>query len=147
MLTYNGVDASKVASVTVTASATVANAALATPITSVISPQSTVFTAGAGGYADLAAPAAPLALIQPIAGGAVYFTDGNTSQDDGVAGASAAAGTTLTGLTYAAYAAGQGPDQVLPYSTRSTTQLPAPLTPRRPDCTRTRCRLLLRRLS
>jgi hypothetical protein len=109
VLVDNGVDASKMASVTVTATATVANAALATPITTVITPQSAVFSAGGTGYADLAAPAAPIALIQPVAGGAVYFTDGATIKTDGVAGASGAAGTTLTGLTYAAYAAGQGP--------------------------------------
>ena len=102
MLTSDGVDASLLSTVTVTASATIANAALPTPITLTISPQSTVYSAGGTGYADAAAPAAPLSLLQPVAAGAVYFTDGNKVKIDGTATVSAATGTTLTGLSYAA---------------------------------------------
>lgn len=102
LLTSDGVDASLLSTVTVTASATVANAALPAPITTTISPQSTVYSAGGTGYADAAAPAAPLSLLQPVAGGSVYFTDGNKVKIDGTATVSAATGTTLTGLAYAA---------------------------------------------
>jgi hypothetical protein len=102
MLTSDGVDASLLSTVTVTAAATVANAALPAPITTTISPQSAVYTAGGAGYADASAPTAPLSLLQPVAAGSVYYTDGNKVKIDGTGTASAATGTTLTGLAYAA---------------------------------------------
>lgn len=103
MLTSDGVDASLLSTVTVTAAATIANAALPAPITTTISPQSAVYSAGGTGYADASAPTAPLSLLQPVAGGSVYYTDGNKVKIDGPPGtASAATGTTLTGLAYAA---------------------------------------------
>lgn len=101
VLTSDGVDASLLSTTTVTATATVANAALPAAITTTISPQSSVYSAGGTGYVDTAAPAAPLALIQPIAAGAVYFTDGNQVKVDGANTPSATTGTTLTGLSYA----------------------------------------------
>ncbi|HEV8019917.1 MAG TPA: hypothetical protein VGP41_01565, partial [Candidatus Lustribacter sp.] len=106
MLTYTGVDASLLSTVTVTASATAANAALPTPITTTISPQSTVYSAGGTGYADTAAPAAPLSLLQPVAAGPIFFTDGSKVKQDGTVTASPATGTTLTGLSYSATAPG-----------------------------------------
>ena len=105
MLTSDGVDATLLSSATITASAQAPNAALPTPITLTISPQSSVYSAGGTGYADLSAPAAPLSLLQPIAAGAIYFTDGNVVKVDGVNTPSAATGTTLTGLSYAPVAA------------------------------------------
>jgi hypothetical protein len=96
MLTSDGVDTTLLSSVTVTASATNPNAALATPITTTISPQSSVYSAGGTGYADASAPTAP------VAAGSVYYTDGNKVKIDGTATVSAATGTTLTGLAYAA---------------------------------------------
>ena len=102
VMTSDGVDASKFTSVTITATATIPPATTPTVITTTIAPQSAIYSAGGTGYADAATPAAPLAMIQPVAAGSVYFTDGNTVKIDGTATVSPATGTTLTGLAYAA---------------------------------------------
>jgi hypothetical protein len=60
-----------------------------------------VYTAGGTGYADLAAPAAGLSLLQ--SGATTYVTDGNKLRIDGTATVSAATGTTLGGITAAAW--------------------------------------------
>jgi hypothetical protein len=99
VLASDGVDASLISTVTVTATATNPNPALATPVNTVVAPQSTVYTAGGAGYPDAATPAAPVGLL--AAGGKDYLTDGNKVKIDGTATVSAATGTTLTGLTAA----------------------------------------------
>jgi hypothetical protein len=99
IMTSDGVDASKLASVLVTAAATIPPAASATTISTTITPQSTVYSAGGTGYADVAAPTAPAGLLQ--VGTTEYFTDGNKVKIDGTATASGVTGTSLTGLTAA----------------------------------------------
>jgi len=99
VMTFDGVDASIIGTVTVTATATI-NGTVQT-ITTTISPQSAVYTAGGTGYADVAAPAAPLNMLAQ--GATVYFTDGNTVKIDGTATVSSAVGTKLAGLAYATW--------------------------------------------
>jgi len=89
------------ASVVVTATAAVANAALSTPITTTITPQAAVYSAGGTGYADLAVPTAPSGLI--AVGASNYFTDGNSVKIDGVAPGVATTATALGGLTSATW--------------------------------------------
>jgi hypothetical protein len=104
VLAYDGSGYSKVVSETVTATATTANAALPSPISLTISPQSAIYSAGGTGYADLATPTAPVGLLQPTSGGPIYVSDGSTLKIDGTATVSAPAnGTALTGLASAAW--------------------------------------------
>ncbi len=99
VLTSDGTStATTPASVTVTAAATVANAALPTPITTTITPQAAVYSAGGTGYADLANPTAPAGMI--VVGASNYFTDGNSVKIDGVAPGVATTATALGGLTW-----------------------------------------------
>jgi hypothetical protein len=102
VLTYDGTStATTPANVVVTATATVANAALSTPITTTITPQSAVYSAGGSGYADAANPTAPAGLIS--VGASNYFTDGNSVKIDGTAPGVATTATALGGLTSATW--------------------------------------------
>jgi hypothetical protein len=102
VLTSDGTStATTPASITVTAAATVANAALPTPITTTITPQAAVYSAGGTGYADPANPTAPAGMI--AVGASSYFTDGNSVKIDGVAPGVATTATALGGLTSATW--------------------------------------------
>ncbi len=72
-----------------------------TPITTTITPQAAVYSAGGTGYADLAIPTAPAGLI--AVGASNYFTDGNSVKVDGVAPGVATTATALGGLTSATW--------------------------------------------
>jgi len=111
VLTFDGTDASIVSNITVTAAATIAGKA--TTVTTTVTPQSAVWSYNAvagSGYADAAAPAAPLNMLQQ--GANVFFTDGNTVKIDGAATVSSAVGTKLAGLAY-----GQWPNPTAPTAT------------------------------
>jgi hypothetical protein len=99
VLTFDGTDASIISSITVTATTTINGTAQT--ITTTVTPQSAVYTAAGTGYADVAAPAAPLNMLQQ--GANVFFTDGNTVKLDGTATVSSAVGTKLAGLAYATW--------------------------------------------
>ena len=101
VMTFDGVAPAALPSVTVSAAATNPNAALPAPITTVITPQAAVYTAGGTGYADLATPTAPAGLI--TVGAANYFTDGNSVKIDGLAPGVATTATALGGLTQATW--------------------------------------------
>lgn len=102
VMTFDGVAPATLASATITATATAPNAALPAPgITTTITPQAAVYTAGGTGYPDLAAPAAPSDLIQ--VGAVNYFTDGASVKVDGVAPGAACPATALGGLTSATW--------------------------------------------
>lgn len=101
VMTFDGVGPTALSSVTVTATATIPPATTATTITTTITPQAAVYSAGGSGYADVANPTAPLGLIQ--VGATNYFTDGNSVKIDGVAPGAASTATSLGGLTSASW--------------------------------------------
>ncbi len=105
VMTFDGVAPAMLASATVTATATVANAVLPAPgVATTITPQAAVYTAvaaGTTGYVDAANPTAPSDIIQ--VGAVNYFTDGGSVKVDGVAPGAASAATALGGLTQATW--------------------------------------------
>jgi hypothetical protein len=110
-----------VISETVTATATAANAALPNPISLTISPQSAVWSAANAtytfGYADAAVPTAPVGLLQPVANGTIYMSDGASLKFDGVAGATPATTVSVPAAT------------ITKLTSIAAAQWPAPATP------------------
>jgi len=99
VLTYNGTDTTNLTSITVTAKATIPPATTATTISTTITPQSSVWTAGGTGYTDTANPTTVVGIIGTPT--ATYITDGPSLKMDGTPTFKTAAGAAaLTGLSF-----------------------------------------------